>query len=265
VLKLYRSPTGPQQATTEVAALQLLATGSVPVPGLVRSGELAGVPYVLMTRLPGVRWADRRAALPTRWSRPLHRDVGRWLRRLHAVSPAGLPTGLGSLLPGGPWWLTAGAAAEARGTDLIERYHQLGRPAEVAHGVRRLLEQHASALDGSGPPVLCHNDWVDSNLLVEPTGEPRPLGVVDLERASWGDPMADLAQTWRHAAFHDQAAATELVEAYGVGDEAERNRMAVHVVLHTLAELIWICTDRPQGWQRSVAELEHQLRTVELG
>lgn len=264
VLKLYRPPAGQQQAATEVAALQLLAAGPVPVPRLVGFGEVAAVPYVLMTRLPGVRWADRRAALPTRWSGPLHRDVGRWLRRLHAVSPD-RPTGFGSLLPGGLCWPSARAAAEARWQDLVQRYHQLGPPTRVEQGLRRWVAQCALALDGFEAPVLCHNDFVGSNLLVEPTGKPTLLGMVDLERASWSDPMADLAQVWRHAAFHDPAAATTLVEAYGTLSAAERQRMAVHVVLHTVDELIWIRTDRPPGWQRSAAALEHQLQALDPG
>ena len=265
VLKQYPSPSGPQQAATEVAALQLLSDGPLPVPRLVRAGELAAVPYVLMTRLPGVRWADRRAELPAWWSRPLHHEVGRWLRRLHSVASGDSSTWFGALLPGGPRWPSVRAAVEARSADLVDRYRQLGGPARVEAGIGRLVEQHASALEACEAPVLCHNDWVGSNLLVEPAGEPRLLGVVDLERATWGDPMADLAQVWRHAAFYDRAVAAELVEAYGPLDEAEQQRMAVHVALHTLDELIWVSTDRPQGWQRSAAVLEDQLRVLAPG
>jgi hypothetical protein len=77
--------------------------------------------------------------------------------------------------------------------------------------------------------------------------------------------MVDLAQVWRHAAFHDPVAAAELVEAYGTRSEAEQQRMAAHVGLHTLDELIWISTDRPQGWQESMGVLERQLQALHAG
>ena len=265
VLKRFRAGMGRQQAATEAAALQLLAGGPAPAPRLVGSGELGAVPYVLMTRLPGIRWADRRAGLREKWSRLLHRDVGRRLRGLHAVSPTGSAPGFGALLPAGPRWPTAGAAVQARWAELAARYHRVEGPPELVRRVHRLVEGSVSALADCGSPVLCHNDCVDSNLLVDRTGRPRLRGLVDWERASWGDPMADLAQTWRHATFHDPGAAAELIEAYGIDGSAQRERMEVHAALHTLDELIWIRTDRPPGWSRSAAALEDRLRSFDCG
>ena len=54
-----------------------------------------------------------------------------------------------------------------------------------------------------------------------PCGRPRLCGVVDLERASWGDPLADLAQTQLHVRYHDPAGAKILVQAYGVATVTE--------------------------------------------
>lgn len=60
----------------------------VPVPRVLLHGELSTAPaviYVLMTRLPGVRWADRRASLDVSTTAALTRGVGRALRNLHAL------------------------------------------------------------------------------------------------------------------------------------------------------------------------------------
>ena len=122
--------------------------------------------------------------------------------------------------------------------------------------MRRLVNDHRDALGSCVRPVLCHNDFIDGNLLVATTGEPQLCGVVDLERASWDDPLADLARTKLHARYHDPAAAEVLVKAYGVHSDDEHRRVAVHEVLHALDERTWIYSDRPAGWRQSIAALD---------
>ena len=48
---------------------------------------------------------------------------------------------------------------------------------------------------------------------------------------------------------------------YGV-DAAEEERLAIHDLLHTLAERVWISTDRPAGWRSSVRRLDAHLHGV---
>jgi hypothetical protein len=86
-------------------------------------------------------------------------------------------------------------------------------------------------------------------------------GVIDFERASFDDPMADLAQTLRNATFHQPSGAEELAAAYGV-DAADQERLAIHDLLHTLAQRVWISTDRPTGWRSSVRQLDAHLHCV---
>jgi aminoglycoside phosphotransferase (APT) family kinase protein len=255
VLKVYPA-TARRRRDTELLAQRLL--GDVPgivVPSPTGCGQLdgpAGVGFLLMTRLDGVRWADRRAELGPARTTALTREVGRALRRLHTVAGRHF----GDLLVDGPRWPTAWDRVAARTGDLIAEHLRSGGPSRLADRVRRFVERHQPAVASCPGPVLCHNDFIGSNLLVPATGDPRLRGVVDLERASWNDPLSDLAQTRLHVRQHRPADTSVLVEGYGVDSPDEHRRLDVHEVLHALAERNWVAYDRPANWRESIAALD---------
>lgn len=254
VLKTYDS-SGQRRAATEVRALDLLRdVAGVPVPGVVAHdvASTAAASYVLMTRLPGARWADRRSRLTPAQGATATKQVGRALRRFHALPGRWF----GDLLGGGSMARTSWDRTSGRCDDLLRTYLAAGGPAGLARRVRRFVDDHRQELAFCSDPVLCHNDFIDGNLLVHEAGEPNLCGVVDLERASWDDPLNDLAQTRLHVRYHDAAGPPALVAAYGVEDEDELSRLDVYELLHTLEERTWIIGDRPYGWQRSVEALD---------
>src|SRR6187399_2621559 len=57
VIKLF-VPTWPEDAEREIVMLERLAGAGVPVPQLEARGEVAGWPYVVMSRLPGRRVSE---------------------------------------------------------------------------------------------------------------------------------------------------------------------------------------------------------------
>ena len=79
--------------------------------------------------------------------------------------------------------------------------------------------------------------------------------MVDLERASFDDPLSDLALTRLHVWHHDPADEEVLLAAYGIDTPAERRRVDVYEVLLAVQERSWIWSDRPPGWVASVAAL----------
>ena len=93
-------------------------------------------------------------------------------------------------------------------------------------------------------------------MLVSATGPPHVTGVVDLERASWDDPLTDVARTRLHARSHDEVGADAMVKAYGLRSEDEERRVAVHEVLHAVQERTWVAIDQPHGWRQNVARLD---------
>ena len=261
VLKVYGAALG-RRAATEALALRLLGdVPGVPVPQLFFTGDVRDAApagplfFLVMGRCPGVRWADRRDELDASQSSMLHRDVGQLLRVMH-VLPGDW---FGDLVAGGPAWTSAWSRVDARCDALVRQHRDSEGPAEIGHRVRCLVDAHREAFASCRHPVLCHNDFIGGNLLVRETGSPHVCGVVDLERASWDDPLTDLARTRLHAWHHDPATPDLVSDAYGVHGDHEWQRIAVHEVLHALEERTWVVGDRPAGWERSVARLDGYL------
>jgi aminoglycoside phosphotransferase (APT) family kinase protein len=265
VMKLFTADGSRSRAERERRALELVSDyAGVPLPRLVTYGEIPAptpVPYLIMTRLPGVRWADRRPRLTVAESLVLHRRAGSLLRQFHRESHRHGPRPFGGLLNNDPNWPSLDEAVMERREHLARRYRDHGGSAELIGQVERFLTRRQHALNSCQKTVLCHNDFIDGNLLVTAAGDPVITGVIDLERASFDDPMADLAQTLRNATFHQPSGAEELAAAYGV-DAADQERLAIHDLLHTLAERVWISTDRPTGWRSSVRRLDAHLHCV---
>ena len=258
VLKTYPPHAAAAAATESLALDRLRKVPGVPVPAVVLSGRLGGpdpVSYLLTSRLPGVRWADRRSGLSRAQSWGLIAEVGRLLRRLHQLPGRRF----GPLELDGPSWSDAWQRVDVRCDELVRQDLRADGSRELTGRIRRLVDRHRVAFDSSGPPVLCHNDFNGGNILVTESGDPAVRGVVDLEGASWDDPLWDLAKTRLHVRHHDAAAAEVLTRAYGVEEQAELQRLDVYEVLHALAERTWITLDRPPGWRRSVAVLESWL------
>jgi len=267
-MKLYTADGERQRADRERRALTLLADyAAVPIPRLVTHGEIeasAPLPYLIMTRLPGMRWAERRPLLTAVESTMLHRRIGSLLHQFHRESQRHGQRRFGGLVNTDPTWSSLEEAVMARYELLGRWYRHHGGSAELIGEVERFVIGRHDALNSCQKPVLCHNDFIDGNLLVTEARDPTVTGVIDFERASFGDPMTDLAQTLRNANFHQPRGADELAAAYGV-DAGERQRLAVHDLMHTLAERVWICTDKPTGWRSSVCRLDAHLYHVTRG
>jgi aminoglycoside phosphotransferase (APT) family kinase protein len=74
--------------------------------------------------------------------------------------------------------------------DDAERF-EVALPRPTAQ-VRELFEAQARVLDAVTRPALVHFDLWDGNILVDRRGDrARVGGLIDAERAFWGDPVAD--------------------------------------------------------------------------
>ena len=244
--------------STEVAALRLLGgVAGVPVPEVRVHGVTAdGTGYVLMTRLAGVRWSDRRATLDAGTATALTAAVGATLRRVHTVAGPRF----GHLTATGTTWATAWDSVAARATALLAEHRRVAGVCAFDAGVRAIVGDNRGAFEACAGPVLCHRDLVDANLLLDDLRPARVAGVVDLERAAWDDPMADLALTRVHVRQHVPADVGALLDGYGGLTAEEVTRADVHEVLHLLAERSWVAVDQPSGWRESVERLDGLLQ-----
>jgi aminoglycoside phosphotransferase (APT) family kinase protein len=160
--------------------------------------RIAGVPavvhdggeFLLMTELPGQPWPSVEDRLDDSQRRRLRGDVGRLVAGLHTITGTGFgypSCALGSLAA--TWRAAFGGMLDAVLADAESFGAPLPRPPGA---IRDLAAAHADALDEVTTPVLVHFDLWDGNILVDSgSGTPRIGGLIDAERAFWGDPLAD--------------------------------------------------------------------------
>ena len=179
---------------TEALFYERAATLDVPLPSVVAAGD----GWLVVTRLDGTP-ANQAAPAPAA-ALALRRDLGGHVARLHSLRGDG---GFGyPQLPLAPTWREAFGVMVRNVLADAERF-----------GVD--LEVGAEDLDGDdldevATPVLVHFDLWDGNLFVDPVAG-RVTGIIDAERAFWGDPLADFASL---PVFGDTEQDAALLEGY---------------------------------------------------
>lgn len=168
------------------------ALRGVPVPGLLGDGP----GFLVMSELEGTPWAKAAGHLGARERGALLRELGQIAARLHALpcpdGQFGCPAPEAGLLAA-DWPTAFTAMVEAILEDAARWDSPIGiSPAEV----RELLAEGADALSEVRQASLVHFDLWPGNVFVTgswPAGTgPRVTGIIDHERAFWGDPAAEL-------------------------------------------------------------------------
>jgi aminoglycoside phosphotransferase (APT) family kinase protein len=169
----------------------LRAQTTVPVAEIVAyddSRTLLDRDYLLMERLPGRPLTE--AHLGSRQLDGVLEQVGGYLAQMHALV-ADRYGYLGAHRPmvPQPTWAEAFAVMWDKLLDDIVACG--GYTAEEADALRRLLAVYRPHFDRPVPASLLHMDVWSQNILVDETG--RVTGLVDLDRALWGDPEIEFA------------------------------------------------------------------------
>ncbi len=250
------------RAAVEAAALRIAGgLPGVPVPVVQESGSLDAaepVAYLVMSRLPGVRWAELRSTLSPVAAAQVAESAGSVLRRCHRSTGRWY----GHLLEGAggsPSWSSAIADRWAASRD---GYLASGGAASTATTVDEWVRGQLARLVDPPAPVLCHNDYNGGNLMVCSRRAPAICGVFDWERACWDDPMCDLARIHNQLSSSDATLLPALLTGYGRLDSPARDRLTLHKTLHLVQERAWIAVDRPRGWQGSLSDLDQVLSTL---
>lgn len=248
----------------EVSAMQLLReAGETCVPEVLFSDfscTLCGSPYFFMAVVPGGSLSSRRGTLAEDTVGAVMHEVGCLQARLSRIH--GDRFGLGG---------------DARRFDTqveLVRYmltNVLGDAARVglSFGVTQevllaRLMRDAACFDEVRTPSLVHMDMWEGNIFVH---EGRLSGVIDWERALWGDPLMDDRFRW-----HNRPAA--FLEGYGKTDftPAEKRRMRwydVYLQLTMLTESIyrqsedegmarWLRQSLEAAWAELEAPADHE-------
>lgn len=200
ILKLSPDPAAPVMAYEQdlihtEALFYKSARGKAPVPEVVYTGD----DFLLMTALPGTTMqgvaGDERAAL--------RRELGGIVSTLHEVTGPGFGYPQKGLVA--TWSEAFLSMIDDVLADAVRFAVDLPRPAEQ---IRRHVLDRVPMLDAVQTPRLIHFDLWDGNILVE---DGRITGLVDGERALWGDPVAEFVSLTLFSTYIDP----ELLAGYG--------------------------------------------------
>jgi aminoglycoside phosphotransferase (APT) family kinase protein len=169
----------------------LRAETSVPVAEIFDyddSRTLLDRDYLLMERLPGQPLTD--APLAGEQLEKVFEQVGRYLRQMHALTADRYGyLGAHHPMPPQPTWVKAFTVMWNKLLDDIVACG--GYTTEEADALRRLLDVYRPHFDRPVAASLLHMDVWSQNILVDKAG--RVTGLVDLDRALWGDPEIEFA------------------------------------------------------------------------
>lgn len=172
---------------------RLLDETEVPVPPIIAhdfSRTRIDREFLVMPRLEGVPLSE--ASLSAEGHQRALKQWGHWVREIHSLTDPQSRFGyLGEhrcMEPQSSWQKAFALMYRKLLDDLV---HCKVYEAETADSAMKLLEDHLSAFDECDTSHLCHGDLWVTNLLVRPDGH--VTGVLDFDRACWGDVEWDLA------------------------------------------------------------------------
>jgi len=172
---------------------RLLGETDVPVPEIIAhdfSRELIDRDYLIMPRLPGRPLSEAALSGPAR--ELALSQWGRYVAQIHTITDQANRFGyLGEhkCMAPQPTWAEAFAEMYRRELDDIVACGIYD--SATAEGAMALLSENLPAFDHCERSRLLHGDLWVTNLLVQPDG--KVTGVLDFDRACWGDVEWDLA------------------------------------------------------------------------
>ena len=240
----------------EVEFFREAAATGIPQPQLLHAGLDRAVidgDYIVLSALDGATWNSEREDLGATQNAALRRQLGGYLARLHTVrNPKGLFGYPAVPELSAPSWPEAfGAMLGA----LIDDAHRYGVTLPVADDrLCEALKRGADALGEVRDPVLVHFDLWPGNIMItraEAAGEHHITGLIDGERAIWGDPLMEFVGIDVFGrAERDPALRAGYLEAGGTiaADEAAARRLALY---HLYMHLLLLIEIAPRGYTDS--------------
>jgi aminoglycoside phosphotransferase (APT) family kinase protein len=234
-------------AHIEVEFYRQAAAAGVPLPRLYAADPERG--YLLIERLPGKSlYTARDAMTPVELERVRH-ELGTVSARLRTVTASrfGYPRRDGHTRSAS-WRASFLTFVDDVLADAVEHRSELPAPADAVGG---LIRRHADLLDDVTTPTLVHFDLWDGNVFVVPAPDGYAVaGIIDGERAFYGDPIAELVSL---ALFHDPAERPGLLDGFLGRSLTDRERIRLR--LYTVYLYLIMVTE---GATRGFDPAEHE-------
>ncbi|PWI16838.1 aminoglycoside phosphotransferase family protein [Streptomyces sp. Act143] len=232
-----------------------LPDGHVPGPELLYADD----EFLMVSLLEGTPWDKVAATLSPAATSTLRRELGAVTARLNTLTAPdgrfGYPAAESGL--SGPDWRTAFTVMVEGLLEDAERWNS--RLSEEPDTIRKLVAEGGYALDEVTEPRLVHFDLWPGNVFVNGGDRPRVTGLIDHERAFWGDPAAELISlAFGGDVGPDSDVVAGYLEAGGALDftPAFRHRLALYQLY---LGLILVVEDGP----RATDDTEHVAWTGE--
>ena len=215
VVKLFGDRwAGPQSHQAELWAYHILDGHDLPVPRLVAAGQLfpdaTGTwpwPFLIVTRLQGATYAALSATLDPAARRQVAGDLGRLLRRLHALPLTG-----GRLAPSWNRFLALLRRRRGQAPQDHRRWEVL--PPGLCRQLDGWLPDPDALVDTGRPPCFVHGDLHDEHVFLDPISR-RLAGIIDFTDVHAGDPRYDLVALHFGTFRTDKALLGACLDAYG--------------------------------------------------
>lgn len=209
---------------TEIEFFRRAAVAGVPLPRMWHADPTGGV--MIMERLRGVSFEQAKQTMSAEHVLQVRRELGRIGAVITKVAGDrfGYPRRDGRTRTAS-WRQSFQHYVDDILADATESARPLPRPAEE---IRALVTRHAPLLDEVTVPALVHFDLWDGNVFVLPDGDGwRVEGIIDGERAFYGDPLAELVSL---TSFVPEEEAAAVVDGF-LGRPltgAEQTRLALY-------------------------------------
>jgi hygromycin-B 7''-O-kinase len=199
---------------------------AIPVPRVLGYGQEGGIEYTVLTRMPGI--AVRRAQLTGETRRAMLRDLGRVLRRIHAI-PQGEMAASG-LFPGDRSAEDFHARLAEAFDDAVAALRAVERAWAWAETPEAIAARALSLLPRSDVRVALHSNPAPEHTFVdERTG--RYTGTIDFGDAYISHPALDLRR-WR-----DPADREALFAGYTADAPVDNEFLSVWRVVQVLTDM----------------------------
>ncbi|MEV5960913.1 aminoglycoside phosphotransferase family protein [Kribbella sp. NPDC051952] len=126
----------------------------------------------------------------------------------------------------------------------LGEFDQLGGDQALRQAIQAFVDKHSGLFKANQAPVLCHNDFHEGNILVDPETW-QVTGFIDVENAIAADPLIDLAKTVSYSVQGDADKLAGLTTGYGELPADWADRVHLYRVYHSLE--LW-------DWFKSIGE-----------
>src|SRR2546423_1588882 len=232
VVKVYAADAG-WRLSKEISVYRILREhGVTKIPQLLagagRDSPLEQ-PYLVMSRLPGTAAGLLSPELSDADLRSLYRQMGRLLAQIHAIEQEAYGYRATEILDPQP---TSVAATKSTLARVSKAYLDATEDRDLYEAAHTYVDARKDLFALCQKPVLVHNDFHEGNILVTQTSDgPVVTGLIDVENAMAGDPIADLAKTHSYSIRDSRTKLDGFFEGYGqIPIEWERRFRLFHLL-----------------------------------